>query len=94
MPWLEAVGLLLLLDDTVALANLRLQRDDDGRLRLRRTYDFEYSDTGDNRRAAQLALLGDEVLLLRLAPVAAAGSRLRLAAGREDRKSTRLNSSH
>ncbi|HCN67919.1 MAG TPA: hypothetical protein DIT03_06525, partial [Candidatus Accumulibacter sp.] len=73
---------LLLLDDTVALANLRLQRDDDGRLRLRRTYDFEYSDTGDNRRAAQLALLGDEVLLLRLAPVAAAGSRLRLAAGR------------
>jgi len=74
---------LLLLDDTVALANLRLQRDDDGRLRLRRTYDFEYSDTGDNRRAAQLALLGDEVLLLRLAPVAAAGSRLRLAAGRE-----------
>ena len=116
MPWLEIVGLivlllvswfwfdgfqaraaamraaraacaadgLLLLDDTVALATLRLQRDDEGRLRLRRTYDFEYSDTGDNRRAAQLALLGDEVLLLRLAPPAAvAGGRLRVFGGRQ-----------
>ncbi|MCM8612278.1 DUF3301 domain-containing protein [Accumulibacter sp.] len=75
---------LLLLDDTVALAHLRLQRDDDGRLRLRRTYDFEYSDTGDNRRVAQLALLGDEVLLLRLMPPATgAGGRLRVVGGRQ-----------
>ncbi|MEF8754684.1 MAG: DUF3301 domain-containing protein [Accumulibacter sp.] len=75
---------LLLLDDTVALAHLRLQRDGEGRLRLRRTYDFEYSDTGDNRRPAQLVVLGDEVLLLRLVPPAtAAGERLRVVGGRQ-----------
>jgi hypothetical protein len=110
MPWLESIGLLmlllvgwfwfdgfqsraaamraahaacaadglLLLDDTVALASVRLGRDDAGRLRLRRTYDFEYSDTGDNRRAAQLTLLGTELLLLRLTTVAASGPRLRV----------------
>jgi hypothetical protein len=116
MPWLEIVGLallllagwfwfdgfqaraaamraaraacvadgLLLLDDTVALAHLRLQRDDEGRIRLQRTYDFEYSDTGDNRRAAQIALLGDEVLLLRLVPPATTPDvGLRVVGGRQ-----------
>lgn len=58
---------LLLLDDTVALSSLRLARDDDGNIRLRRVYRFEYSDTGDNRRAGSVTLLGTELLLLRLA---------------------------
>ncbi|TXH26453.1 MAG: DUF3301 domain-containing protein [Elusimicrobia bacterium] len=58
---------LLLLDDTVALVSLRLQRDDDGRLRLRRVYQFEYSDTGDNRRQGDVTLLGDQLQLLHLA---------------------------
>lgn len=57
---------LLLLDDTVALATLRWQRNEEGRLRLRRVYHFEYSDTGDNRRHGYVTLLGDEVLLLHL----------------------------
>lgn len=57
----------LLLDDTVALASLRLRRDDEGRLHLRRIYRFEYSDTGDNRRDGDLALVDDEVLTVRLA---------------------------
>lgn len=57
---------LQLLDDTVALASLRPARDDEGRLRWRRVYRFEYSDTGDNRRTGQVTLLGSELLLLHL----------------------------
>lgn len=55
---------LQLLDDTVSLASLRLARSDDGRLMLRRAYDFEYSDTGDNRRRGSVVLLGHRVVLL------------------------------
>jgi hypothetical protein len=98
MPWMETIGLLLmlaagwfwldsfkareagmaaaraacaaedllLLDDTVALGSLRPARDDDGRLRLRRVYQFEYSDTGDNRRQGQVTLLGSELLMVHL----------------------------
>lgn len=55
---------LQLLDDTVSLASLRFARSDDGRLMLRRSYDFEYSDTGDNRRRGSVVLLGQRVLLL------------------------------
>lgn len=57
---------LLLLDDTVALASLRPGRDDEGRLRLRRVYRFEFSDTGNNRRDGQVTLLGSELVTLHL----------------------------
>lgn len=70
----QAEGLQLL-DDTVAIGGLRLARDDDGRLRLQRTYDFEYSDTGDNRRQGSVTLLGHEVTMVRLR------ARLTLVAG-------------
>lgn len=59
---------LQLLDDTVAIASLGLGRDDDGRLRLRRTYGFDYSDTGNNRRRGSLVMLGDEVLVINTGP--------------------------
>ncbi|MRR51568.1 MAG: DUF3301 domain-containing protein [Rhodocyclaceae bacterium] len=55
---------LLLLDDTVSQTGLSPARDDEGRLRLRRSYEFEYSDTGDNRRRGSLVLLGGQVLLV------------------------------
>ncbi len=55
---------LLLLDDTVALGALRPERDEGGSLRLRRTYHFEYSDTGNNRRSGSVTLLGVELVLL------------------------------
>lgn len=57
---------LLLLDDTVALDSLRPARDEAGRLRLRRIYDFEYSDTGDDRSAGSLVMLGSRVLVINL----------------------------
>jgi hypothetical protein len=55
---------LQLLDDTVAIAGLRLARGADGRLLLQRSYAFEYSDTGDNRRRGSVVLLGHRVLML------------------------------
>jgi len=57
-----------LLDDTVAFAQLRLARDDDGRLRLRRTYAFEFSDTGNNRRRGAIVMLGGVLADLQLEP--------------------------
>jgi hypothetical protein len=59
----DAEGLQFL-DDTVSTARVRLERDDDGALRLRRVYSFEYSDSGDNRRPGSVVLLGDRVIML------------------------------
>lgn len=59
---------LLLLDDTVAIRAVWPARDEQGRLRLRRTYQFEYSDTGNNRRQGAVTLLGAEVVTLYLGP--------------------------
>jgi hypothetical protein len=59
----EAEGLQLL-DDTVAIAGLKPARNDDGQLVLRRVYEFEYSDTGDNRRRGSVVLLGQQVMLV------------------------------
>ena len=56
------------LDQTAAVRSLRFARDDDGRLRLRRIYGFEFSDTGDNRRPGSLALLGEDIEWLHLRP--------------------------
>ncbi|MFH1870418.1 MAG: DUF3301 domain-containing protein [Pseudomonadota bacterium] len=55
---------LQLLDDTVAIASLRLARDDDGRLLLRRVYGFDFSDTGNNRRSGSVVMLGQQVLIV------------------------------
>lgn len=55
---------LMLLDDTVAIANLKPARDDDGHFTLQRAYDFEYSDTGNNRLNGSVVLRGHRVILL------------------------------
>jgi len=57
-----------LLDETVAFARLRLARDDAGQLRLRRTYTFEFSDTGNNRRHGAIVMLGARLEDLQLEP--------------------------
>lgn len=59
----ESEGLQFL-DDTVSFAGIKPERDDDGVLRLRRIYAFEYSDTGDNRRRGSVVMLGRRVILL------------------------------
>lgn len=55
---------LLLLDATVSISALRLARDDEGRLRVQRAYEFEYSDTGDNRLKGSIVTLGHRVIVL------------------------------
>ena len=56
------------LDDTVLIRSLRPARDDDGQLKLRRIYAFEYSDTGDNRCSGSVVMLGHVVEYLQLRP--------------------------
>jgi hypothetical protein len=55
---------LLLLDDTVAISGLRLRRGEDGTVRLQRSYDFEFSDTGNNRLKGSVVMLGHQLVLL------------------------------
>ena len=56
------------LDDTVAFARMRLARDDEGQLKISRTYTFEFSDTGNNRRHGAIVMLGGDVLDMHLEP--------------------------
>ncbi len=56
------------LDDTVAFTRLRLARDDEGQLKIARTYTFEFSDTGNNRRHGAIVMLGAEVADMHLEP--------------------------
>jgi hypothetical protein len=55
---------LLLLDDTVAIAALRTARTAAGHITLERSYDFEYSDTGNNRLKGGITLRGHRVTML------------------------------
>lgn len=56
------------LDDTVSFARMRLARDDGGQLKISRTYTFEFSDTGNNRRHGAIVMLGGEVADLHMEP--------------------------
>ena len=56
------------LDDTVGIASIKPARNADGRLQLQRVYDFEFSDTGDNRVKGSVVMRGRRVLLLNLQP--------------------------
>ena len=56
------------LDWTVAVRKMGLARDDEGRLRIRRTYEFEYSDTGDNRLKGAITLIGDQLVAVHIQP--------------------------
>jgi hypothetical protein len=52
---------MLFLNDTVGLESFWFVRHEDGRLRLRRVYGFEYSDTGLDRRRGTVTMIGDTV---------------------------------
>ncbi len=49
------------LDDTVARIALELVRDESGRRVLRRTYRFEFSETGNSRIEGRVILLGHRI---------------------------------
>jgi len=54
------------LDDTVALAKLRLRRDRGGRARLARIYGFEFSPDGSTRSRGHVLILGWHIETLHL----------------------------
>lgn len=56
------------LDDTVAGTALALVRNMHGRRFLRRTYRFEFSDTGETRLEGRIVLLGDKVVSVTMEP--------------------------
>jgi len=56
------------LDDTVASTRLGLARDNNGRRILRRTYRFEFRETGDSRREGEVVMLGDRVERVAMEP--------------------------
>jgi hypothetical protein len=58
---------LQLLDYTVSIASLKPARNGDGQLVVGRVYNFEYSNTGDNRRSGTVVMLGQKVMIVRLA---------------------------
>lgn len=51
-----------LLDDSVVLRRVRVQRDRRGRLGLLRMYTFEFTRVGDERRNGYASLIGKHVL--------------------------------
>jgi hypothetical protein len=59
---------LQILDDTVANIRLRLARDRSGRRVFRRTYRFEFSETGNSRREGHLIMLGDRLESITMEP--------------------------
>jgi hypothetical protein len=56
------------LDETVSFTRLRLRRDADGQLKIARTYSFEFSDTGNNRRHGAIVMLGGDLEDLQMDP--------------------------
>jgi hypothetical protein len=55
-----------LLDDSVSLGRIRLARDQNQRVTFSRDFNFEYSDTGDNRMPGRVYLLGNRILDIQL----------------------------
>ena len=56
------------LDDTVSFARMRLARNDEGMLKISRTYTFEFTETGNNRRQGAIVMLGHEMRDVQLEP--------------------------
>ncbi len=56
------------LDDTVARVKLDLARDKNGRRVFRRTYRFEFSETGNTRLEGHLVMLGDKLETVAMEP--------------------------
>lgn len=54
------------LDQTVALARLRLGRDARQQLRMLRTYSFEFSTSGEDRHRGLAVVLGKRIEFVRL----------------------------
>lgn len=56
------------LDDTVASTKLQLARDINGRRILRRSYRFEFTETGNTRREGEVVMLGARIESVTMEP--------------------------
>lgn len=57
-----------MLDGYVALNKLRLKRDESGKIRIWRSFLFEFTSTGEERYDGQITLLGVKILSIQLDP--------------------------
>lgn len=57
-----------LLDEYVALIGIWPKRDDDGKIKAWRSYQFEFTSTGDERYNGKVVMMGDKVLRIQLEP--------------------------
>jgi len=57
-----------LLDETVVLRSVRLQRNEYGGLSLRRRYGFDFTATGEERYQGEVILLGRRLESVKLPP--------------------------
>lgn len=58
----------LLLDDYVALTGQWLKRDDLGTAKVWRSFQFEFSSTGNERYHGKVVMLGGKILTIQLDP--------------------------
>lgn len=56
------------LDDAMAPVKISFKRNERGHLAIVRTYQFEFSDTGDNRLKGTIIMLGKKLETLHLQP--------------------------
>ena len=56
------------LDDAIVRTKLSVSRDDTGRRVFRRTYYFEFTETGNTRLEGELILLGDRLESVTMQP--------------------------
>lgn len=59
---------LLLLDENVALNGQWLKRDEWGKLKAWRSYQFEFSSTGNERYSGKAIILGRNVVSIQVEP--------------------------
>ncbi len=57
-----------LLDEYVALIGIWPKRDNDGKIKAWRSYQFEFTSTGDERYNGKVVMMGDKVLSIQLEP--------------------------
>lgn len=57
-----------LLDESVVMRGLWLKRDASGTLRVRRSYTFEFTSTGDERYHGDVVMLGPALEMVQLEP--------------------------
>jgi len=59
---------LQLLDASINLRGLWLKRDNEGKIRIWRSYNFEFSSTGDERYPGKVVMLGNRITNFEMAP--------------------------